>query len=208
MIVIQGNGISGGMVEGPLYFYHKSEKYIEKRQVEDIAAEHIRVRVALKETADQLRCQADRRKKEIGEEAAAILEAHAMLAEDPSFLCTINTQIDELRCNAEYAVWLAGEKFADLFASMRDAYMQARAEDMRDVARRVCDHLMGMDEGVMDTDKPVILAVDDLLPSEFLRLDKKKILGFVMTGADTQKKGYKRYGTYGDYTQQSKGSRA
>lgn len=42
-------------------------------------------------------------------------------------------------------------------------------------------------------------AVDEVVRQ--LRFVEAKILGFVMTGSDTQKKGYKRYGTYGDYKQ-------
>ena len=69
-----------------------------------------------------------------------------------------------------------------MLASMADAYMQARAADIKDVTRRILNNLMGVTEGGMDSDVPVILAADDLAPSETLQLDKSKILGFITQG--------------------------
>jgi hypothetical protein len=85
-------------------------------------------------------------------------------------------------CNAEYAVEQAGQQFAEMFAAMDDAYMQARSADIKDVARRILDNLMGVVAGGIDSDVPVILAADDLAPSETLQLDKSKILAFATQG--------------------------
>ena len=67
-----------------------------------------------------------------------------------------------------------------MFAAMDDAYFQARAADIRDVSQRILNNLMGVVEGGIDSDVPVILAADDLAPSETLQLDKSKISGFVL----------------------------
>lgn len=69
-----------------------------------------------------------------------------------------------------------------MLAAMDDAYMQARAADIKDVTRRILNNLMGVTEGGIDSDVPVILAADDLAPSETLQLDKSKILGFITQG--------------------------
>lgn len=69
-----------------------------------------------------------------------------------------------------------------MLAAMDDAYMQARASDIKDVTRRILNNLMGIAEGGIDSDIPVILAADDLAPSETLQLDKSKILGFITQG--------------------------
>ena len=76
----------------------------------------------------------------------------------------------------------AGIQFAAMFAAMDDAYMQARAADIKDVAKRILDNLLGVVDGGIRSDVPVILAADDLAPSETLQLDKSKILGFVTMG--------------------------
>ncbi len=66
-----------------------------------------------------------------------------------------------------------------MLAAMDDAYMQARAADIKDVTRRIINNLMGIVEGGIDSEVPVILAADDLAPSETIQLDKSKILGFM-----------------------------
>ena len=76
----------------------------------------------------------------------------------------------------------AGIQFAAMFAAMDDAYMQARAADIKDVAKRILNNLLGVVDGGIDSEEPVILAADDLTPSETLQLDKSKILGFVTMG--------------------------
>lgn len=76
----------------------------------------------------------------------------------------------------------AGIQFAAMFAAMDDAYMQARAADIKDVATRILNNLLGVVDGGIHSDVPVILAADDLAPSETLQLDKSKILGFVTMG--------------------------
>ena len=72
-----------------------------------------------------------------------------------------------------------------MFAAMDDAYMQARAADIRDVSQRILNNLMGVVEGGIDSEEPIILAADDLAPSETIQLDKSKILGFVTQGGSS-----------------------
>ena len=69
-----------------------------------------------------------------------------------------------------------------MFAAMDDAYMSARAADIKDITQRLLNNLMGIVEGGIDSDVPVILCADDLAPSETLQLDKSKILGFALQG--------------------------
>ena len=76
----------------------------------------------------------------------------------------------------------AGEQFAEMFASMDDAYMQARSADVKDVSRRIVGILQGQEEAVIEGSTPVILVADDLSPSETVQLDKKLLLGFVTSG--------------------------
>ena len=74
------------------------------------------------------------------------------------------------------------QKFADMFASMDDEYMRGRAADVRDVSRRVLSILTGVPAGGIESDGPVIVAADDLAPSETVQLDKSKVLAFVTAG--------------------------
>ena len=69
-----------------------------------------------------------------------------------------------------------------MFEAMDDTYMQARAADVKDVSRRLLDILAGNVAGGIASDEPVVLAADDLAPSETVQLDKSKILGFITAG--------------------------
>lgn len=182
MITIQGKGVSKGIAKGPLYFFQRSDTTVTLKVVSDIEAEKARLAVAQEQSIQQLNALAEKCRDDAGEEMAVLFETHAMFVEDEDFVECITSLIDEESCNAEYAVEQAGIQFAAMFAAMDDAYMQARAADIKDVAKRILNNLLGVVDGGIHSDVPVILAADDLAPSETLQLDKSKILGFVTMG--------------------------
>lgn len=182
MITIQGKGVSKGIAKGPLYFFQRSDTTVTLKVVSDIEAEKARLAVAQEQSIRQLNALAEKCQKDAGEEIAVLFETHAMLVEDEDFVECITSLIDEESCNAEHAVEQAGIQFAAMFAAMDDVYMQARAADIKDVAKRILNNLLGVVDGGIHSDVPVILAADDLTPSETLQLDKSKILGFVTMG--------------------------
>ena len=182
MITIQGKGVSKGIAKGPLYFFQRSDTTVTLKVVSDIEAEKARLAVAQEQSIRQLNALAEKCQEDAGEEMAVLFETHAMFVEDEDFVECITSLIDEKSCNAEYAVEQAGIQFAAMFAAMDDAYMQARAADIKDVAKRILNNLLGVVDGGIHSDVPVILAADDLAPSETLQLDKSKILGFVTMG--------------------------
>ena len=182
MITIQGKGVSKGIAKGPLYFFQRSDTTVTLKVVSDIEAEKARLAVAQEQSIRQLNALAEKCQEGAGEEMAVLFETHAMFVEDEDFVECITSLIDEESCNAEHAVEQAGIQFAAMFAAMDDAYMQARAADIKDVAKRILNNLLGVVDGGIHSDVPVILAADDLAPSETLQLDKSKILGFVTMG--------------------------
>ncbi|MBQ8507630.1 MAG: phosphoenolpyruvate--protein phosphotransferase [Clostridia bacterium] len=179
MILMQGKGVSRGVVEGPMYFFRRQEHGVIRRRAEDAAAERRRLQRAQEAAIAQLEALAERCRGETGDESATLFETHAMLVEDEDYAGRIQAILEEEQCSAEYAVQQAGRQFAAMFAAMDDAYMQARAADIRDVSRRIINNLMGIAEGGIDSEEPVILAADDLAPSETIQLDKRRILGFI-----------------------------
>lgn len=182
MITIQGKGVSRGMARGPLYFFQRPAAEAPRYRAADLAAERERLARAQAASAAQLNRMAEKCREEGNQEAQALLETHALLVEDEDFVGCMDSTLEEEKCNAEYAVQQAGEKFAAMLSAMDNAYMRERAADIRDVARRILNNLMGIAPGGIDSEEPVILAADDLAPSETLQLDKSKILGFVTQG--------------------------
>ena len=178
MITIQGKGVSAGIGMGPLYFYRRAKTEIPNYTVENTNAEWLRFKGAQSVAINQLGELAEKARVEAGDEAAFLFETHQMMAEDLDYEEAIQGMIDDGH-NAEYAVDQVAAQFAEMFASMDDAYMQGRAADVKDVSARILSILCGVAQGGINSDVPVLLASDDLAPSETIQLDKTKILGFV-----------------------------
>ena len=182
MISIQGKGVSTGVAIGPLYFYQRAKSTIRRYEVENAEAEWNRFKEAQAKAVEQLGELAEKARAEAGDEAALLFETHQMMAEDMEYEESIQAAICENLLNAEAAVTDTAAQFAEMFAAMEDAYFQARAADVKDVSGRIIAALTGVVQGGIDSPVPVILAADDLAPSETVQLDKSKILGFVTEG--------------------------
>ena len=182
MITINGKGVSTGVACGPLYFYRRVSGAVPRMTDANPAVEWARFEAAKSTAIGQLSALYDKALKEAGEEAAILFETHQMMLEDLDYVDAIQDRIENQHMNAEAAVADTGEQFAEIFAAMDDSYMQARAADVKDISNRVVGILMGAIQGGIDSPVPVILAADDLAPSETVQLDKSKILGFVTAG--------------------------
>ncbi|MCD7918830.1 MAG: phosphoenolpyruvate--protein phosphotransferase [Clostridiales bacterium] len=180
MILLQGNGVSKGAVCGPLQFYPRQAAAAPDAGA-DLAAEQARLTWAQEQTAEQLEGLAAACRANGEEEAALLLEAQALLATDEDVASAILAALEESHCSAAYAVQQAGRRLAARFASMSDPYLRARAADLEDVTRRLLDNLTGGPPPVF-LREPVILAADDLAPSELLRLERGKLLGLATCG--------------------------
>ena len=179
MITIQGKGVSTGIGMGPLYFYRRAKAEVKHYQVEDTAAEWLRFKGAQAVAMEQLGDLAEKARAEAGDEAAMLFETHQMMAEDLDYEEAIQDLIQNESYNAEWAVSDVAGQFYDMFAAMDDEYMRGRAADVKDVSNRILGILCGVVQGGIDSDVPVLLASDDLAPSETIQLDKSKILGFI-----------------------------
>ncbi len=182
MITINGKGVSNGVAVGPLYFYRRSTGAVPRVTDADPAVEWARFEAAKATAIGQLGELYEKALNEAGEEAAILFETHQMMLDDLDYVEAIQGLIESDHLNAEAAVSDTGVQFAEMFAAMDDSYMQARAADVKDISNRVVGILMGAVQGGIDSDVPVILASDDLAPSETVQLDKSKILGFVTAG--------------------------
>jgi phosphotransferase system enzyme I (PtsI) len=182
---MQGKGVSTGVVNGPIYFFQHPNAVISDAPAPDLAAEKARIAAAQEKSIQQLNALADKARVEAGDETAILFETHAMFVEDEDYVECMMNALEETGCRAERAVEMAGEEFSTMLAAMDNPYLQARSADIQDVTRRILNNLTGAAEGGIDSDVPVILAADDLAPSETLQLDKTKILGFLTQGGSS-----------------------
>ncbi len=178
MITANGKSILKGIAIGKIKFMAKKQVEI-KEAAADPAAELKRYEDAKALATEQLQGLYDKAVVEAGEEHAAIFDIHMMMLDDDDYNESITDLINSEGKTAEFAVKTTGESFAEMFASMDDEYMRARAADVRDISGRVVNILAGADTGPAESDEPFIIVAEDLAPSETVQLDKSKLLGFV-----------------------------
>ena len=185
MITLQGKGVFGGIAIGEISFFKRDSGIVQRKKVEDPQAEIQRFEEAKAEAIRELGELYDKAVSEVGESNAMLFQTHQFMLEDLDYVEAITNMIQTQSVNAEYAVSVTGDNFSQMFASMDDDYMRERAADVKDISARVVKILTGAGESGLVTDKPVILASDDLAPSETVQLDKDMVLSFVTQGGST-----------------------
>ena len=174
-----GKGVYGAVAMGKISLFKKQDTLIQRTSVTDTEAEKARVEAAKAAASEQLQAIYEKALKEVGETNAQIFEIHMMMLEDDDYNESIQNIIDTQKVNAEYAVSITADNFAEMFSAMDDAYMQARAADVRDISDRIIANLTGNVAVQEDSDEKRIICADDLAPSETVSLDKDKVLAFV-----------------------------
>ena len=174
-----GKGVYGAVAMGKISLFKKQDTVIQRTSVTDTEAEKARVEAAKAAASEQLQAIYEKALKEVGETNAQIFEIHMMMLEDDDYNESIQNIIDTQKVNAEYAVSITADNFAEMFSAMDDAYMQARAADVRDISDRIIANLTGNVAVQEDSDEKRIICADDLAPSETVSLDKDKVLAFV-----------------------------
>lgn len=179
MTTLKGKGVYGAIALGRISVFTRREASVKRTHVEDIEAEKARLEKAKEKATEQLRTIYEKALKEVGEANAQIFEIHQMMIEDEDYNESIASIIETQSVNAEYAVAVTADNFSEMFASMDDAYMQARSADVKDISNRIISCLSDGGGSHAVSDEKVIICADDLAPSETVQLDKDKVLAFV-----------------------------
>lgn len=179
MLRLSGKAVYKGVVLGKVVVVKKNEQSVKRIKITDIDAQISRLEKAGEEAQKQLQKLYNKAVKEVGETSAAIFEVHQMMLEDEDYMDAIHNMIRTEMVNAEYAVAVTGDNFSEMFASMDDDYMRARAADVKDISDRLVQNLMGKGEVDLSAMEPSVIVAEDLSPSETVQMDKEKILAFV-----------------------------
>lgn len=180
----QGKGVYGAVAIGKISLFKKADAAVERVCITDINGEKARFEQAKTLAIRQLGKIYDKALKEVGEADAAIFEIQQMMLDDGAYNDSIHNMIENQSVNAEYAVAVTADNFAERFSAMDDAYMKARAADVRDISNRLINNLsktFSAETGSRGIHFPetVIICASDLAPSETVSLDKDKVLAFV-----------------------------
>ena len=179
MTKYRGKGVYGAIAIGRISVFKRQDVQVKRIKIENADDELARLEAAKEKASAQLREIYEKALKEVGEANAQIFEIHMMMLEDEDYNDAITEMIRGQQVNAEYAVAATSDNFAEMFASMDDSYMRARAADVQDISNRLIACLSGSEKETCLNSEKVIICADDLAPSETVSLDKDKVLAFV-----------------------------
>lgn len=170
---------SKGYAIGKVFLYENIEIVVSNELTSDIEGEKKKLLKAIEESKLQLERVKEKAAKSMGEENAAIFDAHIMLLDDPEFTGAMELEIDNNSFNAIKAVSDVCDNFVVIFESMEDEYMRERAADIKDVSKRVIANIAGKPIGLEIKDENTVVVAHDLTPSDTAQLDKSKVIGFL-----------------------------
>lgn len=183
--MLHGTVANKGIAFGKLSFVKRADIGHEKKEIKNTKAECARFEKARLHAITQLGALYDASLEKLGEQNAVVFQIHQMMLEDPDYVSSINDVITKEHTNAEYAVTVVAQRFEKQFLEMDNDYMRGRAADIIDISRRINEILM-MHDGVLHNkgisynhEGSVVLAADDLVPSETVQLDQKAVSGIV-----------------------------
>lgn len=184
---MKGIGASPGIGIGKIFIYRTAETRVERRAVEDAAAEIRRLDRGIRQAALEVQELRDRAAASLGEEEAGIFSAQRMMLEDPELHDAAAAMIQNEGLDAAFAVRAVFESYLALFRDMEDEYLKARAADIRDVSSRLVRVLSGLSqEDPASMPAGSILIAKDLTPSDTILLDPRAVAGIVTeTGGRT-----------------------
>jgi len=176
---LTGITASTGIAVGPAYIYRPEVLTVERRTVDDPAAEWSHFTQAVEQAKAEIGAIRSQAAAEVGKAEAEIFTAHQLFLEDPALLDRVRGQIEGERSNAEAALADAVAGYAELLRGMEGEIFRQRAADVEDVGRRVLRILLGMGEtSLVELPKPVVVVAHDLTPSDTAQMDKERALGF------------------------------
>ncbi len=178
------NGITGsdGIVIGRAYIYKKETIVINNNPILecDLDTELEKVDKALMLTKDQLNKIREKASKDLGEEEAAIFDAHLMILEDPELVDGIKEMIRSEKIHSSKAASMVIQNFVEMFSAIDDEYLRERAADVKDIGDRLIKNLLGIGiQDISELHSDVIIVAHDLTPSDTALMDKRHVKGFV-----------------------------
>ncbi|GGJ17618.1 phosphoenolpyruvate--protein phosphotransferase [Paenibacillus hunanensis] len=179
MANILGIAASSGIAIAKAFRLEHPEYEISKRSVSDADAELAKLQAALETSKGELEAIKERTLQEMGEKKAEIFQSHLLILSDPELIDPVKDKITSEMINAEYALNEIASQFVAMFENMKSAYLQERAADMRDVTKRVINHLMGVNfQSPAEIREEVVIIAEDLTPSDTAQLDRNYVKGF------------------------------
>ena len=181
MQTLKGNSVCNGIACGKIFFINKASVNIERKPTDDIPKELNRLENAVTKGIEELEELRQKTEKSADADTAGIFDTHILMLSDDDFTNDIKSYITENKVCAEYAVSEISKKYVQLFRNMDNAYLRERSRDVADISERLINILSDTEYNSL-TSGNVIIAADDLSPSETAGFDREHVMGFILKG--------------------------
>jgi phosphotransferase system enzyme I (PtsI) len=181
--MLSGIGASPGVAVGPVFRLEPEELAVREAEIDDCDLDHEMqaFRDALDLARHDLTAIRDGIAAEVGENAAAIYDAHLLILDDPEMIKSVERGVRDRHRNAAWVFQGVMSSVAARFDNIDDEYLRERRSDILDCERRVLRYLLGAGRrSVADLKSPVVIVAHDLGPSEVAMLPRDKVLAFVL----------------------------
>ena len=178
-LIIKGIAASDGIGIAKAYTLAEPDLNFEKKQINDPAAEYQRIEDAFDQSISELATIKQNAKNRLSDEELEVFDAHIAILSDPEMKSQIKDEIESQHVSAEEAMTDVTTNFANVLAAMTDnKYMQERAADVKDVAKRALSHLLGKQlPDIASISEPVVIIAKKITPSDTSQMDAKFVKG-------------------------------
>ena len=177
--IIKGIAASDGIGIAKAYLLIDPDLSFEKKTIDDPTAEYERVEKAFSASIADLATIKQNAKSRLSDEELEVFDAHIAILSDPEMKSQIKDEIESQHVSAEEAMTDVTTNFANVLAAMTDnKYMQERAADVKDVAKRALSHLLGKQlPDIASISEPVVIIAKEITPSDTSQMDAKFVKG-------------------------------
>ena len=183
MEIIKGISASPGIYIGSVFLYIEESINIPRYKITkgDIEKEYKRFLEAVDRAVREIENLKELTDSSMGEKEILLLDSHILMMSDPDFQSQIKVSIEETLVNAECALFETVEQLIEKLKSSDNDYFIERANDIKDVSKRILNNLMFMDRiNLANLANKHIIAAHDILPSDAISMDKKKVKGLIL----------------------------
>ncbi len=176
---LNGIGASNGIALAKVYLLDEQPIIIPQNNITNTEEELNNVNLAIINAKKDLENLQVIAKEKLGEEKAAIFEAHASILEDPAMAEEFTELIKSKNYNGAKAISEVANKFIEMFNAMEDEYFKERAADIKDVTDRLIRYVLKLPVVDLATiSEEVVIVAEDLTPSQTAQLNPKYVKGF------------------------------
>ena len=176
---VKGIAASDGIGIAKAYTLIEPDLSFEKKTIDDPATEYQRIEAAFDQSISELATIKQNAKSRLSDEELEVFDAHIAILSDPEMKSQIKDEIENQHVSAEEAMTDVTTNFANVLAAMTDnKYMQERAADVKDVAKRALSHLLGKQlPDIASISEPVVIIAKEITPSDTSQMDAKFVKG-------------------------------